>query len=304
MKGKRQISQRVRKFRKEHYPNQKALADALGLGQTVVSAWERGDSVPSSEAWMKIGNLAPYPENIEFWKQAGMDVGAMRAAADKMILDRVSGAKRLLDVGAAILVPRYRETMQGREEAGPAVPLPAEFIPNPGSTICLVVDRKALPVVDSPLAVFILDESEKQSRNLRPFWGQVVFARYRPENVAAPREYSGGIYMGRVRASFDFQATPDWKFRGGAFLSLLDSPERNRQQAIGLFEYSALRDLEGLDPFDPNIAADPRVHSAQMEARKMLFEKTELMAGWSIMGRMLGRLKLEGVQNEPGSDRL
>src|SRR5271157_1196791 len=81
MKKNPRIGQRIKEFRENRYASQKALADALGLRQTVVSAWETGDNVPSCEAWVKLARVAPSPDNLWFLKQAGLGREIIIAAA-------------------------------------------------------------------------------------------------------------------------------------------------------------------------------------------------------------------------------
>ena len=195
MRKNDQRGDHIKKFREDHYPSQKAFADALGLGQSVVSAWERGDNVPSSEAWVKIASVAPSPDNLWFLRQAGLDREIIKAAAKAL------GESILLrpKEGETVQIPRFRETEAGREEAGPPIPLPAEFIPNPLSTVCLLVDSKVTGITRSDKALFILDESESHTTNLSPFWNRVVFARYRPESQTQRDPHAPpGIYMGRI----------------------------------------------------------------------------------------------------------
>src|ERR1017187_8055570 len=149
MKKNSEIARRIKKFREGRYPSQRALADALGVGQTVVSAWETGDNEPSSAAWVKLGNLAGYPDCKWFWQQGGIDEELIATAGGNILKGRSVPLAR----GEAVRLPQFRETIQGRESAGEPIPFAIVLIPNPLSTICFVVDERATAVVDSPHAI-------------------------------------------------------------------------------------------------------------------------------------------------------
>jgi DNA-binding XRE family transcriptional regulator len=272
------------------------FAKKLGVSRSTVYAWEAGETIPSNEAWMQLGNLAPYPDCIWFWEKAGLDQQVILAAAEKLLKDRVKEGKLLVDAGEVVLVPRVRETAQGREEAGPPIPLPTEFIPNPGSTICFVVDQKATAIVDSPKAVFILDESEKEAPNLLPFWGQVVFAEYDPEEPDPRRDK--GIYVGRlVFLARIARGSPMPGFVAQGRLFLLSDLMAQRSPWLGYWASPSLGDLDDAIANDPNPDEHPLVIAARNEARDRALSELRLDPGWRILGRVLGRLKLEGVQN-------
>jgi len=301
MKKKLEASQLIKKLREDHgYSTQKAFADALGLGQTVVSAWETGDNVPSSEAWVKIGNLLPYPDNVRCFKRAGIKPLAMLSAAAGIMAEQARAAEPFWETGTVVPVRRFREILRGREKAGPDVPLPSEFLPNPDSTICLVVDRKAAEVVvDSPRAIFILDESCKGAPEPGPSDGHVVFVEHESRAASIPgQQVRREIYMGRLRFVFYVQPTAEWKFHASIVLTSLVGVPPYRKRVIGGSEYSAQNELAGLDPFDPEIAAHPRVVSARNKARELALTQIELAPGWSLLGRVLGRFHLEGQRNE------
>lgn len=65
---------RIGELRRESGINQKELAEVLGVGQTTVSAWERGQNSPDSEALYKmsqifnvsLGYLAGYEPESEY----------------------------------------------------------------------------------------------------------------------------------------------------------------------------------------------------------------------------------------------
>ena len=297
MKKGYEISARVKALRDAHGKTQKQFARLLGVAQSRISGWEKGKEFPSDEACFRMGNLCKTMEKrIWFWGKAGLDEQTILATAEGIFRGRLNEANRLSKGGEVILVPRFRETLQGREEAGPPVPLPAEFIPNPGSTICFLVDDKATAIVDSPRALFILDESEKDAPNLLPFWGQVIFVEYDPETGTDPRQESG-IYVGRLALVSTPHRRPISRYIAQARLFLLTDLMAERSPWFGYWEYPALSGLDDAIMNDPNFDQNPVVIAARKEAKERARSELRLSLGWRILGRVLGRLKLEGVEN-------
>ncbi len=194
MKRNRQVSQRIKGFRESHYSNQKGLADALGVGQTVVSAWERGDNTPSSEAWIKLASLAPSPDKLWFLEQAGLRRETIIAAATALGEGILVSPKE----GDMVLIPRFRETRDGRVEAGPPITLPPEVIPNPAATIALVVDDLSTGVIESPRGIILVDTSWEGIEDLRGLWNRVVVLRCAGKTVPMLMDDYAGIYVGRL----------------------------------------------------------------------------------------------------------
>ncbi len=276
------------------------LAAAVDQNESRISEWLSGKRAPTPGDWIRLGKLAleyGLAEPFFFWEQAGIDSQTVMSMAGKI----VKGQYEL--VGNTVPVRRFRFTEQGREEAGPPIPLPAEFIPNPASTVCIVTDDKATGVVDSPGAVFILDESEKDAPDLTPFWRQVVFARFDAE--ADAQRLDSGIYVGRLSL-----VEPSLRrFRGEAriadarFHPLADILNERTLTLGWWIDRSVKEALEAVGD-EPEPEKNPLVVAAWKESVERARKGLRLDRGWSIMGRVLGRLKLEGIQNDQGSGRL
>lgn len=201
------MKKRPKKKRSEMAQKLGALIEARGEGQvgfsrrvgttqSRVSEWLAGKQSPTPEALIKIGNIAPHPDRIWFWKRAGLDEQSMLSEAAGILKEGEAEAKVLEGKKQVFLIPRFRETAQGREEAGPPVPLPAEFIPNHASTICLLVDEKATGMMSSPDGLFLVDTSVESAEDLQCLWGAVVFVDYRPLEITSGRQ---GVCVGRPK---------------------------------------------------------------------------------------------------------
>lgn len=50
------VASRIKAARESHYDSQHALAEALGIGQSTICAWERGDYKPAQEKWADVAD--------------------------------------------------------------------------------------------------------------------------------------------------------------------------------------------------------------------------------------------------------
>ncbi len=287
--------QMIRLLRESLGDRQIDFAKRLEVTQPMVSAWEAGRDVPSSTFFLRLGSLAPYPKSMWFWEQAGMNEQAILSAAQGLLKKRSA----LPAENEIIWVPRFRETLQERESAGPPIPLPKEFIPNPASTVCFVVDSEATAVLDSPHAVFILDETDKNAPSVLPFWGNVVFAKYDAEAASNPRLRSG-IYAGRLVFGNNWPRTPDDSYSVEALFYPLPGLEARRPLDVGWKPYPGLKGSGDIGIRLPPRGQSPSLDAARDEARSRAASELRLSPGWRILGRVIGRLSMGGVQNVAG----
>ena len=170
------------------------------------------------------------------------------------------------------------------------------LIPNPLSTICFVVDERATAVVDSPHAIFLLEETDRDGPDLIPFWGQVVFARYDAE-VGTDSGRKSGIYAGRLVYFNNWPRTREDTYTAEAELYLLTGLEPKRPLHLGWRAYPHLGgsgDIgTGLCPRGQNPLLDAAREKVSLQAASEL----RLSSGWRILGRVIGRHKLSAVQN-------
>ncbi len=69
------------------FESQTQFAAAVGVTQQTVSDWESETvhAAPSCQSYVRLGNIAPYPDCLWFWDQAGFDPDAMLRAARKLL---------------------------------------------------------------------------------------------------------------------------------------------------------------------------------------------------------------------------
>jgi transcriptional regulator with XRE-family HTH domain len=70
----------VKRLRAAKGMSQSRFADLLDVTQSRISEWEAGERSPQADDWIRMGNLAAYPEYVEYYAQAGMDRERMLGA--------------------------------------------------------------------------------------------------------------------------------------------------------------------------------------------------------------------------------
>jgi hypothetical protein len=269
------------------------LAKLVDASDSRIPEWRAGKRLPSPDTLIKLGKVAleyKLPDPFFFWALAGVDTETLRLMAHKV------QERRDQLTGPTVPISRFRETSQGREEAGPPIPLPSEFIPNPDSTVCFVVDKDASAVLDSPHAIFILDETDKNASNLLPFWGKVVFAEYDAESGTNPR-WRSGIYAGRLAYFNSWPRALDDSYAAEAEFYFITGLEPKRPLELGWKAYPELKGSTdigvGLHPLGEN----PLLDAARQKVSARAASELRLSLGWRILGHVIGRLSMSGVQN-------
>lgn len=76
-------SQRIVSLRKRLGLKQSQFAEAVGVTQAAVSQWESAKREPSSENYIRMGNMAGHPDGFWFWEKAGVDLTQIKAGVQK-----------------------------------------------------------------------------------------------------------------------------------------------------------------------------------------------------------------------------
>jgi transcriptional regulator with XRE-family HTH domain len=259
----------------EEIEKQSKLAKLIGVSESRIPEWMKGDRLPSPDTLINLGKLAlerRWSDPFFFWALAGIDTLTLRSMADRV-------QKRQYELmGDTVPIPRFRETLQGRQDAGPAIPLPREFVPNPDATICLELSGPS-DVVDAPHGVFILDTSILGTANVWAYQERVVL-------VDVPQlpghGNPAGLYVGRLRlqGSYD-RRRPDWVWLGVLLLSLTGSLH-DRLQLGSYEEAEVMRGIawEDADERDRRLA----------DMWRRVGPNFPLAEGVRILGRVIGRL--------------
>ena len=170
MKKGSERAERVKRLRAALGMTQVEFGAIIRVDPSIVSKWEAGKLIPTAEAYVALGNLAPYPENLSFWKQAGLDRNAMVSSAGAILEERARPGKDI----ETVRVPLLRQTSRGLEPAGPLVSLPSGFLDNAASTKCLVTRQN----IDLGVrrTVIVLDQSKT---DLHSLWEEVVLVDFK-----------------------------------------------------------------------------------------------------------------------------
>ncbi len=265
---------------------QVALAKLIVENPSRISEWLNGVRSPSSDALFRLAMEAEPPKSLWFLEQAGITEEKLIAVASHVLRGREGLSTELAAEGDVVLVSRYRFTEKGKEQAGKPVPVASEFLPNPGSTICIQVDKTGDHVADSPTGLFLLDESER-GVDPSPFWYEDIFVDH--DGSHTPR--AAGIYAAKL--AFTHSRPLGGLYHSDAFLLPLTDNWGHRRIHVGLWSPASLEDLAlqervGTAPESENNSE--RDAWQQLMARGL--DELRLEPGWTVLGRILGRLKL------------
>jgi transcriptional regulator with XRE-family HTH domain len=104
MKSDSEIGNLIKKLRNAKEMTQGEFAEVLGASQSQISEWELGRVTPSSEIQVRLGNLAPYPDCLEFYSRAGVALGRIKGPGDAV--------DRMLEFMATVEPERARMVRQ------------------------------------------------------------------------------------------------------------------------------------------------------------------------------------------------
>jgi SOS-response transcriptional repressor LexA len=196
-------SRKILAFRHARKLTQSGLAKELNTSAMAVSRWERGEAEPSAEAYIRLGHLAGDPLCWFFWGRAGLNTAdLMRILPVSRRRLRQGGIAHIRVVHAgAVKVKSLKSTNfvaipvlpvhaatpgEDAEEVGDLDQLrpeaiwaaPAEWCPNPASTISLRVKGNSMSPLILDGYLIAVDTSETAREKML---GQIVVAWNRDE---------------------------------------------------------------------------------------------------------------------------
>ena len=164
-------SRKVIDFRQALKLSQGELGKRLKTSAMAVSRWERGETEPAAESYIRLGNLAGDPLCWFFWARAGLstaDVMRVLPTADRRLREGRIASVNLVHAGASaplkaedfVAIPLLPIRAATSGERGDEVTdldqlkpeamwaAPAQWCPNPRSTISLrVVGNSMSPLI-------------------------------------------------------------------------------------------------------------------------------------------------------------
>jgi len=201
-------SAKIESLRQKRKLSQADFGRQLGVSAMAVSRWERGVAEPTGESYIRLGNLADDSLCWFFWKRAGLrlsDVmrvlpGAHRRLAVSRIPDvrfvrAGSSKKHSLQKASLIaipLLPVHAGTLgsQGDDIDLAEIPpesvlaAPAEWCPNPATTICLRVKGNSMSPLILDDYIIAVDTSDIEHDSVV---GQIVVASHRDKGLLVSR---------------------------------------------------------------------------------------------------------------------
>jgi transcriptional regulator with XRE-family HTH domain len=283
-----EVADRIYDLRSKRRETQTQFAEAVGVTQQSISDWESKttDAVPSSDSYLRLGTLAPYPDNLWFWGQAGLDQEAMLSAAEKLLHERGKEPPK----GKTVAVPRLVAMGETTEKSELRL-WDAKDIPKPGSVAYFEVlpahHGIARPPIHRPGTIILLDTSGASATDLQPFWRKVVLVETTDEiqklKFSFPNPSGPGIGL-RIGRLYCASAGMGEHSRWHAILHDPDLPcmdvsfNQLNMESFGEWAVSMTTDKWRLKTGD---SFDMRLLRARAE------EELRLYRGCQILGRVL-----------------
>ena len=283
MKKPSESGKRIKDLRDALGLKQAEFADRLKVTQSMVSEWEAEKTFPSPEAYLRLGNLGSFPDNLWFWHQAGLDPQKMFSAAEQALKELRVPAKP----GEVRPIARFRLTAEGREEVGPRLPIAAERVPNPLSTFCYILDEKTAGFTFSPGDVVAVDRSAGDVETCEPFWNQLVLAEFAPR-AEQPAGLQGTWPEGFLIGKLLLERHGKWAPKGCGFegrLGPLTKAFDARSFPIGYYYHEIPPDIDRssyLPPRDREVAG-----RIEKEAREQALKNFRPAKGCRILGYVI-----------------
>ncbi len=192
-----EISGRIFALRSQLKKTQKEFAELVGVTQPAISDWESesGQSFPSPESYTQLGNVAPYPENLWFWEQAGFSRDAMLSAAVSVLKERGTEPPK----GRTVAVPRLQKIGQRFDITGETITVDARFVLNPESVAYWTVDGPAYGPIQPEGTTIFLDRSEIDRPDLEPFFDAKVLIESTGQGKPGDPRLDAGLHAGILR---------------------------------------------------------------------------------------------------------
>ena len=282
MKRFSEIAERVKRLRTALGMTQVVFGALIRVDPSRISEWEAGKRKPADKNYMALGNLAPYPDSLWFWQQAGLDRNAMLSSAGGILEERARPGE---DV-ETVRIPLVRQSAAGLEAAGPLVSLPAGFIDNAASTRCLIT-RQTLDL-GQRRTVIVLDNSKTELHSL---WEEVVLvdlkahaAEWIQTQALLPKPPEQVI--GLLRMEYDYDAegiswsAEIWSEHGSPLAFTLTIARCH-------FPYSPK-----IRRHKPGFPDSGEMASLHEKSARQLPTRLKLMPGVRILGRVIGWFRL------------
>ena len=194
-----EVAKRIKALRGEQ--TQAEFAKLLGVTQPMVSSWEAGRDVPSSEMYLRLANAAGRARSSDncgfFLEQAGVQMDAILATAEEKLRERMGDQKQMEDEGKVVLVQAFAEGLPTSAQKLPQLSVEASQVAHKASTYYIKMDPPPWPQ-DSQRRGFVPGETIvfdtfRASPDVENFNGEEVLVR-----LERRKELPGGFFLGRL----------------------------------------------------------------------------------------------------------
>jgi transcriptional regulator with XRE-family HTH domain len=219
MERNAEVARRIKAVRGEQ--TQAEFAKRLEVTQPMVSSWEAGRDLPSSEMYFRLTNAAALAGSSDdcvlFLEQAGLQpdaiisvadvllkrgevkMDAILATAENKLKDRMGDQKQMEDEGKVTLVPPFPEDVPVAQQPLRLIPVPAFLVTHKASTYYIEVKAPSIfgPAGHgiAPGDLIVFDASEALVKDPEGLIGEELLVRL---TDAVEGHRAGDLALGRV----------------------------------------------------------------------------------------------------------
>jgi transcriptional regulator with XRE-family HTH domain len=268
-------AKQIRALRAELGIGQRQFAEKLGVErQATISDWECGrGSKPSANLYVKMSQLAKSRAGRAwFWRQAGLGLAAVKQMLPEVRAQLKESRAGLAETIPLVDLPHVHDSTPTEEAVKQRLPLPADFVRDPGHAVAIEVPDDHLAPLFSSGDVLVLDRSELDLGNFED--GQLVAAEW----TADFSSIDPGL---RHQVETIKRKQPDLSEQK-IFTQLLETPPAGLLVGVlKLDSYSAMLELPGRQ-------SSRRVLIGLREGSASSFS---MQWGWRTLGRVIALLR-------------
>ncbi len=320
MSGKPNLAGRFKKFRLSLDLVQRELARILHVSLGAVADWETRRNPIPGEVWLKLAHLASDRREVaELIRLSGASEEQIMLTAEKIQEERTAPPIE----GEIFRVPIVERAATGNKDTGRLFPVPAHLLPNPASTIALLVHECCANRTLAAGDIIVLDTSQANTQKAAPFLNQAVvvdidwqheriggipvMSHERGRNsymfmrhVVSGGPFPSGVYVGHLRC----KRLPAHKTGAGWSHWVLTLSWANHFE--GESEEAAEHELhvgDWFQSYDETAKTPEGLNAFEAAARKRAAEEITLEPHCAILGRVIAWFPAPEGKAEGGGEK-
>jgi transcriptional regulator with XRE-family HTH domain len=196
MAGTSESAKRIKILRESLGMTQMEFADQVAkAGQPKISDWEAGKNFPSAEVYLRLAKAAPYPENVWFLQQIGLDPEDVLTLADALEAESLF----LPEEGEMVRVEPIEQPKGEGQEPVPSIPFSLALV-KPVLTRYFRIDEHSAGYGFEVDDILVLDTSHVGMPSHTAFWDQIILVEHSdPADSNYREQFAGRLFLRESR---------------------------------------------------------------------------------------------------------